>query len=184
MIDLIYVPGDDDEENTLDFAAPYEREVTLNQSMLFSKWMNRKGGKVEIIAVPYQKGSHMCTSIVQVLSLLLFLQVMCKDGILHGDIRGRNILFLGNDPTEKEYVMDDYDPTKDDVLVEDGDLFLAGMGVTKRRLTGVPTRSIELKSSMVSTILALEVLRKGKLSKLRLNFQIVILQSSLLLALQ
>jgi hypothetical protein len=90
---------EEDEGEVLEFADVYNRDQSrtdFDMSMLFSKWLGYKGGKVEIILVPYVDGSHMCTSMVQVLSLLFFVQDMQNDGILHGDFRGRNIVFMNN----------------------------------------------------------------------------------------
>jgi hypothetical protein len=93
MIPIILVQ-DDDESNTLDFGVALDGDEADEKTMLFSKWNGSKGGKVEIIAVPYQEGSHECTSIIHVLSLLLYLKEMHDAGYVHGDVRGFNIVFF------------------------------------------------------------------------------------------
>lgn len=54
---------------------------------------NGQRGKVEVIAVPFLKGSHGCTNIDAALSLVDFMQDMHKARFVHGDIRGFNIVF-------------------------------------------------------------------------------------------
>jgi hypothetical protein len=88
----------DEADGILDYAVdiPGGDGKGHNKSMLFRKWNSDKfpsEGKIEVIAVPYLAGSHVCTSARQALSLVKKLQNIHKQGIAHADIRAFNLLF-------------------------------------------------------------------------------------------
>ena len=63
------------------------------RSMLFCDEGTPKRGQVEVIAVPFQEGSHTCTSIGQAIEVVEWLQDMHSKGYVHGDIRAFNLVF-------------------------------------------------------------------------------------------
>ena len=74
-------------------------------SMLFCDEDTTKRGQVEVIAVPFRNGSHKWTSIGQAIQVVKWLGDMHKEGCVHGDIRGLNLIFSD----ENESVPIDFD---------------------------------------------------------------------------
>ena len=54
------------------------------------------GGQVQVIAVPYIPGNHVCKSPDQALLLVSFMKLLHESGNVHGDIRAFNIVFGEN----------------------------------------------------------------------------------------
>ena len=54
------------------------------------------GGQVQVIAIPYIPGNHVCKSPDQALLLVSFMKLLHESGNVHGDIRAFNIVFGEN----------------------------------------------------------------------------------------
>jgi hypothetical protein len=83
------------EENNADLKTIEFRDSKYSQqSTMFRS--DKMCGKVEVIAVPYIRGNHVCSTVKEALYLTLFLKSMHTSGLVHGDIRGLNIVFAGD----------------------------------------------------------------------------------------
>ena len=54
---------------------------------------DRLRGKVEVIAVPFVDGGHICKNVEQALMIVRSLKELHDAGFVHGDIRGLNVVF-------------------------------------------------------------------------------------------
>mmetsp|Transcript_20250 Transcript_20250/g.48247 ORF Transcript_20250/g.48247 Transcript_20250/m.48247 type:complete len:737 (+) Transcript_20250:165-2375(+) len=61
-------------------------------SMLFNTEKNISG-QVQVIAVPFHEGSHICKDLKQAYRMALALKRLHDQGFVHGDIRGCNCIF-------------------------------------------------------------------------------------------
>ena len=66
-------------------------ETYYEESTLFRD--DDMGGQIQVIAVPYIPGNHVCKSPEQALSLVSFMKLLHESGNVHGDIRAFNIVF-------------------------------------------------------------------------------------------
>jgi hypothetical protein len=53
--------------------------------------------QLQVIAVPYKEGSHMASKWTDFIPIIRQLQTLHNVGYVHGDIRGFNVVFAGND---------------------------------------------------------------------------------------
>lgn len=58
---------------------------------------------MEVIAVPFLAGRHVCSTVGEALQLTRFLREMHSDGFVHGDIRALNIVFDGMNTALLDY---------------------------------------------------------------------------------
>ena len=65
------------------------------------------GGKVEMIAVPFLEGGHICKSLAQAQSIVNHLKSLHKANFVHGDIRGLNMVF-SNNSNEAQFIDFDF----------------------------------------------------------------------------
>ena len=69
----------------------FRDETYYQESTLFRD--DDMGGQIQVIAVPYIPGNHVCKSPKQALSLVAFMKLLHESGNVHGDIRAFNIVF-------------------------------------------------------------------------------------------
>jgi len=84
-----------EEGNSSNHTIEFRDERYSQQSIIFRS--DGKCGKVEVIAVPFIPGRHTCSSIGEALYLVRFLNEMHAAGFVHGDIRGLNAVFAGEE---------------------------------------------------------------------------------------
>ncbi|KAL3905057.1 MAG: hypothetical protein SGILL_009830 [Bacillariaceae sp.] len=58
---------------------------------------DERRGKIEVIAVPYYEGSHLCQSLEQAIEIVGWFEELHKAGYVQGDVRGLNLVFSNGD---------------------------------------------------------------------------------------
>jgi serine/threonine protein kinase len=56
-------------------------------------WLWAFGGQLLVISTPFLQGKHYATSPLQLLALVVQLEELHRNGYVHGDIRGLNVIF-------------------------------------------------------------------------------------------
>jgi hypothetical protein len=85
--------------------------------------VDRKGA-VDVIAVPFHEGSHVCTNIDQAIAVAKDLKRLHDAGFVHGDIRAMNIVFSSSNPEESCLIDFDFGGEDGKNVYPDGYQFL------------------------------------------------------------
>jgi serine/threonine protein kinase len=89
---ILHLKQTDDNASILNFGALqniswYQIASTMAEHLFDER------AQFQVIAVPFHKGHHVCTSPAQALTLLEDLERLHEDGCVHGDIRALNCVF-------------------------------------------------------------------------------------------
>ena len=84
----------------------FRGETYYQESTLFRD--DDMGGQIQVIAIPYIPGNHVCKSPKQALLLVAFMKLLHESGNVHGDIRAFNIVF-GEDKNSDAAALIDFD---------------------------------------------------------------------------
>ena len=84
----------------------FRDETYYQESTLFRD--DDMGGQIQVIAIPYIPGNHVCKSPKQALSLVAFMKLLHESGNVHGDIRAFNVVF-GDDKNSDAAALIDFD---------------------------------------------------------------------------
>ena len=90
------------------------------------------GGQIQVIAVPYIPGNHVCKSPKQALSLVAFMKLLHESGNVHGDIRAFNIAFDDDKNSDAAALIDfDFGGRENTVKYPPGYVSVLGDGVRR-----------------------------------------------------
>lgn len=110
---------------------------------MFNESTVNKRGAVEIIALPFHEGSHICTNIDQAIAVAQDLQRLHEQGYVHGDIRALNIVF-SSDATQSRLIDFDFGGQAGTRFYPDGYRTLLADGHRK----GEPGKRIEMSDDV------------------------------------
>jgi hypothetical protein len=88
-------------EPNLEFGQRGDEDLSNNPD-----WLWKCRGQLLVISTPYLTGKHYATSPLQLLALVFELEQLHREGYVHGDIRGFNVVF-------QEGATDRFHPTFD-----------------------------------------------------------------------